>query len=471
MAKVIRLKSDEARRWFQNISVVKTREETRVEGQGEYRPVTRSETTIIRDLTKLVGAKKPKLEKVSKDGTVVEVSLEKRDRGDPFQIVRIDGAEVVEGRQALREELFQKHGDCQVHTMAGKFLTAIRDHSKARPKASHAQKVGPKAQSCQCREWKKPKRDKEGNDVDPAGHHPICQWYRKGPREDADQGSDSETQAPSPKSSVPSPDECACKPWKRRPEMPKDGHHPTCQHREAWEALQTGVDTYHVVDLGSGSYVRVATAEEIKIAKENESRTGILSLAIGDEHFGLVPAGDVEETREDEEEVGELDEEEEKDLEVTRKQLEALPADKLKEGLDAMGFSTIDEAMESIREARIKNAGKPPSWADSPEDSLFVRTKTGKLKPGQTRTLVYNHQRPFKLRGFSGKFGEKIFVSSVQVGEDEQLATEGRSVPLFSLASVDAKAVDIGTPLLVTLQNVGEVEEDYEVVIETREIL
>ena len=435
MSKIVRLKGADSREWFQNASVV-------ADENGVHRPLTIDERKIAKDLSRSVSAKKPKLEKMSKDGTLVTVGLEtksgkeKASKDDPFFVVgRVDGREILEGRQAMRERILREHGECQLYAPNGRLLTAIRDTSKKKPKAAELRRKGHKVDNCQCKVWKKPKG------ADPELHHPACQYFTKAKDvESVEERSElpevERTDAPEP-SVLPSPDACVCKAWKRAKGMPTDGHHPTCQHREAWESrgAEGGApSSYSLANLDTGEIVRGATREEVDQALANEKLTGVLSVKVGDDFFAVVSSEDT---------------------------------------ADAQGESEESEDVIGDPEPYV-DTEHVPHKIDSPDDSRELRTKKGAIKPGQIVPLFFQHQRPFKLRGLSGSCSEGIRIRSLTVGEEEQMV-EGLDTPLAAFLTPDARletrSVDLGVPLILTLENTGTDEGLYEVTLETTELV
>ncbi len=95
-----------------------------------------------------------------------------------------------------------------------------------------------------------------------------------------------------------------------------------------------------------------------------------------------------------------------------------------------------------------------------PEDSRELRTFTGNVLSGRTRTLELYHQRIFKMTGIHLFFGRGLFVKSLRVDETEQLAAK-KAVPIELLSRIACPTVHVGGRILLELYNPTSIHIGY----------
>jgi hypothetical protein len=167
MAKVVRLKGEEQREWNTNRSIL-------VDENGTVqRFVSPKETNAMFQLSRHVAKSKQGMTiKTPEEATSVEARIEALPGGAIAIKFLIDGHLVVGGREAMRVRMLAIHGECQLRSLNGKFLTMVRDPRAKRPVATDAQRTTPNPDTCLCAAW-------AGRQ--PGKHHPVCQHNDKAP--------------------------------------------------------------------------------------------------------------------------------------------------------------------------------------------------------------------------------------------------------------------------------------------------
>lgn len=293
MAKIIRLKGFEQRRWFSASSVITL-------GDGTARELTRRENDVVFQLARFVRDKRQSARaKVPGEASTIEARLEKIE-GSTASEVRfyVDGSLVESVRDVMSRELLATHGECQIRMTNGKFLAAIRDPAKKRAAPGDVLRSAPRPESCICKDW---------GDPHPGRHHPICEFNLKAAPEERGEGSvhgnieimkpgAAKALPPAPPSPIeprtptvlPSPSECACKAWNKPEGSDPAEHHPICEWHDEWKNRERGGEV--LASVASGKPVRAATADEIKAADENEQKNGSRIIDVDGESYAVVPA-------------------------------------------------------------------------------------------------------------------------------------------------------------------------------------
>ncbi len=306
MAKVIRLKGEEQRRWHSHASVI-----VRENGK-ELRRTTPREVDVMFQLEKFVRERRQSARaKVPGESSTIEARLETLP-GSTAQEARfyVNGDRVEDVREVMAREFLAAHGECQLRTTNGKFLAMVRDPKVVRSTPQDAQRTSPKPDNCICRDWGTPH---------PGKHHAICEHNQRAPsderidgairkedfevitpeRVDGLQATGSDPVAREPvahepvivprsKDVLPEPDKCVCKDFQRPEGAPASGHHPLCEWHDEWEAR--GRPEEFLTDVATGEKVRKATLEELRLADENEKATGSRMVTISEKSYAVVPA-------------------------------------------------------------------------------------------------------------------------------------------------------------------------------------
>jgi len=323
--KILRLSPQDARTWRENRSVL-------VDERGDHvRLIELSETRVLSELQKRARMTRQPQETdfkfMTPSGEVTSrlaVTFRELTPRSTVMVSTIDGYEVIEGREFFTRQVLKVHGECQLRSHTGLFMRAVRDPHLARPTAKDAQRAVPRAEHCPCRSW---------GPQHPGRHHLSCEYNSKAPLEEqavADdpslmgsmtmtsyrvvpdnrpvekpsilqqaprlrpnaaeataQAQSAVTAAAQP--SVPDPMTCICKDFV----MPHTGakrpdgvHHPLCQHKDAWDAMH--LPKMFLVNLGTGSIGRRATAEEIQEASGDKGY-----VTIGSDQFGVMPEEEI----------------------------------------------------------------------------------------------------------------------------------------------------------------------------------
>lgn len=316
--KILRLVPADARTWRENRSVL-------VDAEGnKVRLIELVETRVLSDLQKKCRHTRQPLQvdvdqilDGKKVTTRIAISFkEVAPRQPPVIVSKVDGHEVVDGREFFKREVFKAHGECQLRDHTGRFMCAVRDPHAKRPTAKDAQRHAPRPDHCQCRTWGEPH---------PGRHHIVCEWNTKAPIEEqavptgataatlVDQkllpgtrpvekpsilqtkvrknAAESGVQptaspnmpAPAVRQLAIAPEACLCKSF-AMPDgsvKPEGVHHPICQNREAWE-LQAMPKRF-LVHVDTGQVMRQATKEEIDAASGEHPY-----ITIGDDQYAVL---------------------------------------------------------------------------------------------------------------------------------------------------------------------------------------
>jgi hypothetical protein len=149
----------------------------------------------------------------------------------------------------------------------------------------------------------------------PGKHHPVCQFNDKAPIEErgtfndvgmtatlqqaASQATPVMVAAPVPAPavpSVPSPQNCHCKPW-ALPDgtaKPENVHHPVCEFKERWESANPPTDErYFIVNLETLHAMREATPKEVEEAEAAAATGGVMVVNIDDVTYGVMLESDI----------------------------------------------------------------------------------------------------------------------------------------------------------------------------------
>jgi hypothetical protein len=313
--KTLRLNPTDARTWRQNQTVL-------LDEQGNFvRHLSLNESRALSEVEKKARHLRQVVQLmvpgVGKNGeTMVELVA------TPVQISRetltvkskVDGYDVVGGREYFLHQVFLKHGECQVRSHTGQFMKAVRDPNVVRPTAKDAMRNAPRPESCACAGWGVPHVGR---------HHPICEWNVKAPPEERALPEDSvqfpnaaqlppplmKVEKPSildmqkkppgvipppvshmavpltPQPVVPSPAECLCQKFAKTDGSEDGKHHPVCQWKEAWEAMHQPV--MFLMSLSTGDIGRAASGDEIRAARGEQG-----FVLIGGEQYGVVTEGE-----------------------------------------------------------------------------------------------------------------------------------------------------------------------------------
>jgi hypothetical protein len=300
MARVVRLKSQDQREWNRNQSILMS------EAGVVVRPVSALEQQTMFQLSRHVAqTKQPAKTKTPGEASMVDARLDKLPGSNAMAIrFFIDNHSVVGGREYFKQRMLALHGECQLRSLNGKFLCAVRDPRAQRAVAEKIARKSPEASSCMCQAW--PLSDGSAH---PTTHHPVCQFNDGAPPEE--RGTFKEPSAlPAPAQvasppaavvepakpeavvipavAVPAPEACHCKGW-AQPDgsvKPDNVHHKMCEFRESWESANQA--KHVIIDLDSGIVMRDATLDEVKEAEENEKTSGTMTLTIGDKMYGVI---------------------------------------------------------------------------------------------------------------------------------------------------------------------------------------
>lgn len=304
MAKVIRFKSADQREWNQNQSMLVNENGTIV------RPVSTKEQMTMFQVSKHVAQTNKAFSTQTPDEpSTVEAKLTKLP-GSPKSKIDffIDGFAVRGGRELIKERLLTEHGPCMVYGINGKFLSMVRDPNAVKPKNPQGTVAAPSPELCICKNWAL-----SNGAAHPGKHHPVCQFNDKAPIEERGTFNDvGMTATPQQASqavaktvlaipppvvpSVPSPDACHCKGW-ALPDgtvRPENVHHPVCEFKEKYEALNPSVgERYFIVNLETLKAMREATPKEVEEAEAAAATGGVMVVNIDDVTYGVMLESDI----------------------------------------------------------------------------------------------------------------------------------------------------------------------------------
>lgn len=327
MAKIVRMKAEEHRRWRRNGQAT-------VDAAGELVRVLELEEVLLLERVMQEGHKVHESATATmENGVTIEARLVQPDPNnkrtaylDPY----VDGHRVRLERELMREEIFKREGTCQLRASNGVMLCVLRDPKITRLVAGEHRNV-PHPDRCVCARWKR----------EPGRHHYLCQNNAKSPPEErgirmslADKADarmmasrakivtalDNEKlitpPVPSPsqkldktvtvagarhQKEMPTPDDCVCKSFARTDgkEMTGDSHHPVCEWFEKWAAKHRPEEW--IVDIDTGENLRPATLEEVAEADVSEQRgksrlINIGTLTEGGRAYAVLPKVEEEET-------------------------------------------------------------------------------------------------------------------------------------------------------------------------------
>lgn len=318
--KVIRLKTEELREWRDNKRHL-------VDAEGHLTglvppPLEQALSTVTRSAQ---AQRKPLEQRVAvgkapnQTEHVIRVQVERRglNVADIVITATIDGQRIVSGRDVLCAKMLQKHGECQLRAPNGVILKVVRDPGVHRPTFEESQQIAPKPEHCPCKSWGRPH---------PGTHYSTCPWNRAAPPEERAPDTridESEIQMlpteafaslkarptptvqPAPIAArvdpravvvqpveLDAPENCrnGCLNWatpKGFP-IPAGQHHPTCEFAKAW-LVKTARDTPRwVIDLTTGTRLRIATNEEVGAAEIAAQRTGSPIIHIEEVPYAVV---------------------------------------------------------------------------------------------------------------------------------------------------------------------------------------
>lgn len=319
MAKIVRMKPEQHRRYRQNRVVL-------VDQSGEIvRHLELSETLLLDRCLAEAHRTKQTVEAETDEKVKIVAAVVHPDDNPKNAYVEpsVDGLSVRAERDMIFAEIFKQHGTCQLRGMNGIVIKYIRDPNLQRVTAKDHRTV-PKPEHCICKSWKR---------ADMTRHHFLCQNNKKAPPEERGvQFSKSEKsdamlraaraeliKAP-PKArnlldqtvsvpgaikaqETPAPADCVCRGWARSDgkEANDDHHHPICEHHDKWESKHRPEEW--LVDLDTGENIRPATPEEIAQADVSEKRGAsrlitIGTLESGTTTYGVMPKVPEQETQE-----------------------------------------------------------------------------------------------------------------------------------------------------------------------------
>lgn len=185
------------------------------------------------------------------------------------------------GRQILAARLLADHGESILHGAGGKCIAVLRDPFIQEREPS----TGRRVQWSRSVEQKAPRAPRLAKE---RGVSPVRQRPRRLP-----------ALPPAPK--LYSPERCPndCRglrgnsAWyvpKGATPPPEGHHHPTCKFARDWAAtLQPAGERFVLYDLEQSRIMRLATADELALAREQEQRTGSLQVTLQEQVYAILP--------------------------------------------------------------------------------------------------------------------------------------------------------------------------------------
>ena len=324
--KIVKLKPSEHRRWRANVSLL-------IDKAGKIvRPMTLREAQVISELQKkAVNARGPLIaEEIDptaepplegEQPTTIELRVTPHAvKGSTARhyVQTIGEHEVILDRDLMVREVFANHGECQLRSMTGQMMRAIRDTSKTRPLAADANRHAPKPEHCVCLDW--------GTTPHPGTHHPVCEWNliapfgERAPAEGvgttggeatrvqvgqfnmpAESQASLDTHASvtvdAKHEQVPAPKDCVCARWAKNEQSVDGQHHNICEWHDRWLTIHPLVEAPRpvarpkverppqkvLVSLKTGLPARVAQPDEIEAAS---GVSGVVEIA--GEQFSVI---------------------------------------------------------------------------------------------------------------------------------------------------------------------------------------
>lgn len=307
MAKIVRLKADQHRRYRANRLVLVN------EAGAIVRHLELDETLLMDRCLKQAHRTKETFAAELENGVKIVATVVRPDDNPRNAYVepKVDGLSVRAERDMIFGEIFAQHGECQLRGMNGIVIKYIRDPNAKRLTVKDHRTV-PKPEHCNCRAWKR---------ADMTRHHFLCENNKHAPPEERgtqfskQEKSDALLRAARaelikspPKASMlldktvavpgavkavatPKPSECVCREWARSDgkEANDEHHHPICEHHDKWEAKHRPEEW--IVDLDTGENIRPATPQEIAEADTAEKRGGSRLITIGTSESGTTAYG------------------------------------------------------------------------------------------------------------------------------------------------------------------------------------